>query len=146
MQLQHDPFRELDRLTQQVFGTNARPSSMPLDAWREGDEFVVEFDLPGIDPDKLDIDVERNVLTVRAERLSHIPDAANAVATERSWGVFSRQLVLGDALDTDKVDADYTAGVLRLQIPIAERAKPRKINVGSHDAIRSGEEVKSIDA
>src|SRR5690606_9553437 len=131
MLLQHDPFRDLDRLTQQVFGTAARPSAMPLDAWREGDEFVVELDLPCIDPEKLDIDVERNVLTVRAERFSHIPDAADAVAAERSWGVFSRQLVLGDALNTEMVDADYTAGVLRLRIPIAEQAKPRKINVST---------------
>lgn len=146
MLLQHDPFRDLDRLTQQVFGTVARPSSMPLDAWREGDEFVVELDLPGIDPDKLDIDVERNVLTIKAERLSHIPDAANAVASERSWGVFSRQLVLGDALDTDKVDADYTAGVLRLRIPIAEQAKPRKISISSHDKNEKGKEAKSINA
>ncbi len=146
MLLQHDPFRELDRLTQQVFGTVARPSSMPLDAWREGDQFVVELDLPGIDPDKLDIDVERNVLTIRAERLSSMPDAANAVATERTWGVFSRQLVLGDSLDTEKVDADYTAGVLRLRIPIAEQAKPRKISIGSHDAVSSRKEAKSINA
>ncbi len=144
MLLQHDPFRDLDRLTQQVFGTVARPSGMPLDAWRDGDVFVVELDLPGIDQDKLDIDVERNVLTVRAERLSHMPDAANAVASERSWGVFSRQLVLGDALDTDEVDAEYTAGVLRLRIPIAEKAKPRKISVGTSDSHRK--EAKSINA
>jgi HSP20 family protein len=146
MLLQHDPFRELDRLTQQVFGTVARPTGMPLDAWRDGDQFVVELDLPGIDPEKLDIDVERNVLTIRAERLSHMPDAANAVATERSWGVFSRQLVLGDAVDTERVDADYTAGVLRLTIPIAEKAKPRKINVLSRDASSRREEVKSVSA
>lgn len=146
MLLQNDPFRELDRLTQQVFGTVARPTSMPLDAWREGDDFVVELDLPGIEPDKLDIDVERNVLTIRAERLSHLPDAANAVTTERPWGVFSRQLVLGDALDTDKVDADYSAGVLRLRIPIAEKAKPRKITIGSRDSARGGKGAKSINA
>lgn len=146
MLLQHDPFRDLDRLTQQVFGTVARPSGMPLDAWREGDEFVVELDLPGIDPEKLDIDVERNVLTIKAERLSHIPDAANAVAAERAWGVFSRQLVLGDALDTENVDADYTAGVLRLRIPIAEQAKPRKITVVSRDAISRGKDAESISA
>ncbi|WP_308465174.1 Hsp20/alpha crystallin family protein [Rathayibacter soli] len=146
MLLQHDPFRELDRLTQQVFGTVARPTSMPLDAWREGDDFLVELDLPGIDPDKLDIDVERNVLTVRAERLSHMPDAVNAVAAERSWGVFARQLVLGDALDTDKVDADYTAGVLRLRIPIAEQAKPRKISITRGDKTEKGKETKSIRA
>ena len=146
MLLQHDPFRDLDRITQQVFGTMTRPSGMPLDAWREGDEFVVELDLPGIDPGKLDIDVERNVLTIKAERLSHIPDAANAVAAERAWGVFSRQLVLGDALDTEKVDADYTAGVLRLRIPIAEQAKPRKISITSRDAASGGAETKSINA
>ena len=146
MLLQHDPFRELDRLTQQVLGTAARPSGMPLDAWRIGDEFVVELDLPGVDPEKLDIDVERNVLTIRAERFSHIPDAANAVASERPWGVFSRQLVLGDSLDTEKVDADYTAGVLRLRIPIAEQAKPRKINVSSRDGISAAAEAKSINA
>lgn len=146
MLLQHDPFRELDRLTQQVFGTVTRPTSMPLDAWREGDDFVVELDLPGIDPGKLDIDVERNVLTIRAERLNDMPDAANAVATERSWGVFSRQLVLGDALDTEKVDADYTAGVLRLRIPIAEQAKPRKISVARRDKVDSGKESKGIKA
>lgn len=142
MLLQHDPFRDLDRLTQQVFGTMTRPTSMPLDAWREGDEFVVELDLPGIDTEKLDIDVERNVLTIRAERLSHVPDAANVVATERSWGVFSRQLVLGDALDTEKVDADYTAGVLKLRIPIAERAKPRKIAIASREAFNRRKEDK----
>lgn len=146
MLLQHDPFRDLDRLTQQVFGTMTRPSSMPLDAWRDGDEFVVELDLPGIDPDKLDIDVERNVLTIKAERLSRIPDAVDAVASERPWGVFSRQLVLGDSLDTEKVDADYTSGVLRLRIPIAEKAKPRKISVTSRDAIREQEPQKSINA
>ncbi|MEO9104227.1 MAG: Hsp20/alpha crystallin family protein [Terrimesophilobacter sp.] len=146
MLLQHDPFRDLDRLTQQVFGTMTRPTSMPLDAWREGDEFVVELDLPGIDTEKLDIDVERNVLTIRAERLSHVPDAANVVAAERSWGVFSRQLVLGDALDTEKVDADYTAGVLKLRIPIAERAKPRKIAIASRDAANRRKEERKISA
>ncbi len=146
MLLQHDPFRELDRLTQQMFGTVARPTGMPLDAWRDGDQFVVELDLPGIDPEKLDLDVERNVLTIRAERLSHMPDAANAVATERPWGVFSRQLVLGDAVDTEKVDADYTDGVLRLTIPIAEKAKPRKINVLSRHGSAHQKEVKSVNA
>ncbi|MBN9151168.1 MAG: Hsp20/alpha crystallin family protein [Cryobacterium sp.] len=146
MLLQHDPFRDLDRLTQQVFGTVARPSGMPLDAWREGDDFVVELDLPGIDTEKLDIDVERNILTIRAERLSNVPDAANMVAAERSWGVFSRQLVLGDALDTERVDADYTAGVLRLRIPIAEQAKPRKISIGSSDAVSGRKEHRRISA
>lgn len=145
MLMQHDPFRDLDRLTQHVFGTVSRPTGMPLDAWRDGDQFVVELDLPGIDPGNVDIDVERNVLTVRAERLSRIPDAANAVAAERSWGVFSRQLVLGDSLDTDRVEADYTDGVLRLRIPISEKAKPRKISVIRSDD-PSQAAPKSIDA
>jgi HSP20 family protein len=146
MLLQHDPFRELNRLTQQAFGTVARPTGMPLDAWREGDDFVVELDLPGIDPGRLDIDVERNVLTIKAERLSRMPDAANMVAAERPWGVFSRQLILGDALDTERVDADYTAGVLRLRIPVSEQAKPRKISVTSQDADAARTETPSIRA
>ncbi len=146
MLLQHDPFRDLDRLTQQVFGTVAGPTSMPLDAWREDDNLVVALDLPGIDQNKLDIDVERNVLTIRAERLSHMSDAANAVASERSWGTFSRQLVLGSALDTENVDADFSDGVLRLRIPIAEKAKPRKISIARRDKIAGGKEAKSIRA
>ena len=144
MLLQHDPFRDLDRFTQQMFGTAARPTSMPLDAWREGDDFVIEVDLPGIDEDRLDIDVERNVLTVRAERLSRMPDAADAVATERSWGTFSRQLVLGNALDTDRIDAAYVDGVLKLRIPISEQAKPRRISIGTRHTAESGKETRSI--
>ncbi len=97
-----DPFRELDRLSQQVFGTAARPAFMPMDAWREGDRFVVEFDLPGVDKDSIDLDVERNVLTIRADR--PMVEATNElVASERPRGVFSRQLILGDNLDFDKV-------------------------------------------
>jgi HSP20 family protein len=123
-----DPFRELDRLTQQVFGTAARPAFMPMDAWREGETFMVEFDLPGVDADSIDLDVERNVLTVRAER--PMRETTNElVAAERPRGVFSRQLILGDNLDLDKISATYRDGVLQLTIPVAERAKPRKINI-----------------
>ncbi|MFD1211340.1 Hsp20/alpha crystallin family protein [Arthrobacter sp. GCM10027362] len=129
MLMRTDPFRELDRLTQQVFGTPARPAAMPMDAWREGDEFVVEFDLPGVDPGSIDLDVERNVLTVRAERKARAPEAAEMVAEERPTGTFSRQLILGDTLDTANVKAAYDAGVLALRIPIAEEAKPRKIEI-----------------
>jgi len=133
MLMRTDPFRDLDRLTQQVFGTAARPTVMPIDAWREGDRFVVEFDLPGINADSLDLDVERNVLTVRAERPG-LDQNREMVASERPRGVFSRQLFLGDNLDVDRIDADYTDGVLRLTIPVAERAKPRKIQInGSRD-------------
>ncbi len=146
MLLQYDPFRDLDRFTQQVFGTMSRPTGMPLDAWRDGDHFVVELDLPGIDPAKLDIDVERNVLTITAERLSRMPDAANAVASERPWGVFSRQLVLGSSLDTTQVEANYDAGVLSLRIPIAEQAKPRKVAVGTGDTSSGAKRQKSVSA
>ncbi|KKC02486.1 Hsp20/alpha crystallin family protein [Mycobacterium nebraskense] len=133
MLMRTDPFRDIDRFAQQVFGTAARPAVMPMDAWRQGEEFVVEFDLPGIDVDSLDIDIERNVVTVRAERPAVDPDR-EMLATERPRGVFSRQLVLGDNLDTEKIEASYREGVLRLRIPVAERAKPRKITVGRGDA------------
>jgi HSP20 family protein len=131
MLMRTDPFRELDRLAQQVRGaqgTTTHPAAMPMDAWREDDRFVVEFDLPGVDPSDLDLDVERNVLTVTAERPSPGGDH-EFVAAERPRGVFSRQLVLGDNLDLERVDASYEAGVLCLRIPIAEKAKPRKIKV-----------------
>ncbi|MGX1810868.1 Hsp20/alpha crystallin family protein [Nocardia sp. NPDC055321] len=128
MLMRTDPFRDLDRLTQQVFGTAARPAAMPMDAWRENDEFFVEFDLPGIDPESLDLDVERNVVTVRAAR-PDIDPARSMLAAERPRGVFSRQLVLGEALDTEQIRADYRDGVLRLSIPVAEKAKPRKIEI-----------------
>jgi HSP20 family protein len=142
MLMRTDPFRELDRLTQQVFGadgTMARPAAMPMDAWRENDTFHVEFDLPGVDPGSIDLDVERNVITVKAER-SHRASDAELIAAERPRGVFSRQLVLGDNLDTDHISASYDAGVLTLQIPVAERAKPRKISIASsesHQAIKA---------
>ena len=128
MLMRTDPFRELDRLTQQVFGTAARPAIMPMDAWREDDTFVVEFDLPGVDASSIDLDVERNVLTVRADRPLR-DGIEELVAAERPRGVFSRQLILGDNLDTDQIVARYEAGVLQLRVPVAERAKPRKISV-----------------
>ncbi|GAB3251388.1 Hsp20/alpha crystallin family protein [Micromonospora halotolerans] len=109
-----DPFREIDRLTEQFFGTTARPAVMHLDAYRDGDFFYAAFDLPGVDPDSIDCTVERNVLTVRAER---------------PMGTFTRQLFLGDTLDTDRLEAGYENGVLTLRIPISERAKPRRIAV-----------------
>jgi HSP20 family protein len=126
-----DPFRDFERWTQQVMGTAARPTVMPLDAWRDGETFIAEFDLPGVKPDSIDIDVERNVLTVRAERPVLDPNR-EMLCAERPRGVFSRQLVLGENLDTDKIEASYGDGVLRLTIPVAERAKPRRIEI-THD-------------
>jgi len=141
MLMRSDPFRELDRLSQQMFagvnGTLARPSVMPMDAWRDGHTFVVEFDLPGVRAESIDLDVERNVVTVRAER--PVPDEdREMLASERTRGVFSRQLVLGDNLDTDRIQASYDAGVLTLRIPVAEQAKPRKISVASGSAAENG--------
>ena len=134
MLMRTDPFRELDRLTQQMLGTNgtlARPSVMPMDAWRSGDIFYVELDLPGVAPDSIELDVERNVVTVRAERPSR-DNGAELIAAEQPRGVFRRQLILGDNLDTERIDASYDAGVLALQIPVAEKAKPRRIAI-AHD-------------
>ena len=140
MLMRTDPFREFDRLAQQVLGagTTTRPAVMPMDAWREGDTFVIEFDLPGVHPETLDIDVERNVLTIRAERPARNGDW-EMLAAERPTGLFSRQLVLGDNLDLDRLEAAYDQGVLRLRVPVAERAKPRKVEV----ATRSRSEEQS---
>ncbi|WP_306364439.1 Hsp20/alpha crystallin family protein [Nocardia sp. CC227C] len=135
MLMRTDPFRDLDRWTQQVLGTAARPAAMPMDAWRDGDEFLVELDLPGIDPDSVDLDVERNVVTVRASR-PELDSDRSMIAAERPRGVFSRQLFLGESLDTDRIRADYRDGVLRLAIPVAEQAKPRKIEITHHNGER----------
>ncbi len=154
MLMRTDPFREFDRLSQQFFGTTgtwSRPSAMPMDAYRQGDEYVVAFDLPGVVPDAIDLDIERNVLTVKAERRpTATGDNVEMQVAERPLGVFSRQLFLGDALDTEHVRADYDAGVLTLRIPIAEKAKPRKITVAGaddHTAItQSADSPKEVQA
>ena len=149
MLVRTDPFQEMDRWARQLLGdpqsgTWSRPVAMPLDAYRTGDEYIVAFDLPGVTPESIDVDVERNVLTVKAERRPTVnkQDVEMQVA-ERPLGVFSRQLFLGDTLDADRITADYDAGVLTLRIPVLEKAKPRKIAITSTD--RTGE-VKQIDA
>jgi HSP20 family protein len=138
MLMRTDPFRQLDQLTQQLFdsttGTWSKPSVIPMDAYRVGDEFVVAFDLPGVAPDAVELDVERNVLTIRAERRPLAEQPAEMQVRERPLGVFTRQLFLGDALDTDQIQASYDAGVLTLRIPVHERAKPRKISISSTES------------
>lgn len=139
MLMRTDPFRELDRLTQQFFGatgTPTRPAVMPMDAYRSGDEFVVHFDLPGVSPDSIDLDVERNVLSVRAERSLDYGDNADVQVSERPRGVFSRQLFLGESLDTEHIQATYDAGVLTVRIPVADQAKPRKISIQGGSAAK----------
>jgi len=128
MVVRTDPIRDLDRLTQQLAGTAARPALMAMDAWREQDTFVVEFDLPGVDPGAIDLEVERNVLSVSADRPAW-QGSGEQVAAERPRGLFKRQLILGDNLDTGDVTASYASGVLRLQIPVAAKAEPRRIAV-----------------
>jgi HSP20 family protein len=134
MLMRTDPFREIDRLTQQLLGTSgtwSRPSAMPMDAYREGDAYVIALDLPGVTSDAIDIDVERNMLTVKAERRPVTKaDDIQMELSERPLGVFSRQVMLADTLDTEHIKADYESGVLTLRIPIAERAKPRRITIG----------------
>lgn len=129
MLMRTDPFREFDRLTQQAFGSRVRPSVMPMDAYRHGDQFVVHFDLPGVDASTIDLTVEKNVLTVAAERRWSADQDVQVVASERPQGSFSRQLFLGEGLDAERVEASYRDGVLTVTIPVAEQAKPRKVEV-----------------
>ena len=146
MLMRTDPFRQLDRLTQQVLGnlpgTWSRPTAMPMDAYRVGEEFVVVFDLPGVSPEAIDLDVDRNVLTVKAERRpTAAGDGVEMQVAERPLGAFSRQLFLGDTLDAENITAHYESGVLTLRIPVAPQAKPRKISISHAD-----NEKKQIDA
>ena len=133
MLMRTDPFRDFDRLTQQVFGTMARPAAMPMDAYRRGDTFYIKLDLPGTTLESIDLTVEQNVLTVHATRPAMNGEVELLVA-ERPAGTFTRQVFLGDTLDADHIEADYTAGVLTLAIPVHEAAKPRKVEITSQDA------------
>jgi HSP20 family protein len=144
--LRFDPFRDFDRLAAEVFGAARTPSLMPMDCLRTGDQFVVRFDLPGIDPDSLEVSAENQTLTVRAERTRNDPQNATYLVSERPSGTYSRQLVLGDGLAVDDIRAQYRDGVLTLTIPVAEQAKPRKIEIlREHaDAVGSHEGHKMI--
>ncbi|UFU02907.1 Hsp20/alpha crystallin family protein [Ruania suaedae] len=128
MNLMFDPFRDFDRLS------GRGPRWMPMDLYRAGDEFVVDIDLPGVAPDSIDLDVDGNVLTVQAERTVAQPDGGKWLAQERPSGSYRRQLTLGEGLDAEAISANYAHGVLTLRIPVAERAKPRKIEVQTSDA------------
>jgi HSP20 family protein len=145
MLMRTDPFRELDQLTQQLLGnpggTWSRPSAIPMDAYRVGDDFVVAFDLPGVAPDAVELNVERDVLTVRAERRPSADQPAEIQVRERPVGIFTRQLFLGEALATERIQASSEAGVLTLRIPVREKAKPRKISIANTDSGR-----RQIDA
>jgi HSP20 family protein len=132
MLMRFDPFRELDRLTEQLASTAARaPRAFPMDAYRRGDQFIVEFDLPGVEPGSIELTVEKNVLGVRAERRFEPREGDEVVVAERPHGTYTRQLFLGDTLDSENVQANYEHGVLTLTIPVAEAAKPRRVSVGA---------------
>lgn len=129
-----DPFRQLDRLAD-VLGTPTRPAAMPIDAYRKGDVFLIQFDLPGVKPDSIDLTVEQNVLTVRADRSRPETEGVEMLLAERPQGTFSRQLFLGETLDTEHIQADYVDGVLTLRLPVAESAKPRKVAINTYGSV-----------
>ena len=136
MVMRFDPFRELDRLSSDAWQTASRRSAasvMPIDAYRQGDSFLVHFDIPGVDPDAVELTVEKNVLTVRAERGASWGPDAELIVAERPQGSFSRQIFLAETLDSDRIEASYDAGVLTVRIPVAEAAKPRRVSIGQRD-------------
>lgn len=131
MLMRFDPFNDFERVWEQMAGGRAgrQPRSFPMDAYRRGDECVVHFDLPGVDADSIDVSVDRNILTVQADRRFEQRQGDEILVSERPQGTFTRQLMLGDQLDGDRVSAGYDRGVLTLTIPVAERAKPRKVEI-----------------
>jgi HSP20 family protein len=140
MLMRFDPFRELDRLTEQLASTASRaPRAFPMDAYRRGDRFIVEFDLPGVEPASIELTVEQNVLTVRAERRFEPREGDEVIVAERPQGAYARQVFLGDALDSERVQANCRLGVLTLTIPVAEAAKPRRVPV------RGEQETQTIE-
>ncbi|WP_018505830.1 Hsp20/alpha crystallin family protein [Parafrankia discariae] len=130
MLLRFDPFRDFDRLASEAFGTARTPQPMPMDCYRSGDTFFLHFDLPGINPDSVEVTAENNTLTVQASRQQIAPDDAQHLVAERPTGSYRRQVVLGDGLNIDAVTANYVDGVLTITIPVAEQAKPRHIAIG----------------
>ena len=145
MLMRFDPFRELDRLTNQR-GWGTAGGAMPIDAYRHGDHFVVHFDLPGVDPGGVELTVEKNVLTVKAERNWQPAEGDEVVVAERPRGSFSRQLFLGETLDTERIEANYDQGVLTVRIPVAEAAKPRKVAIGGGTGQAEAIDAKSTAA
>lgn len=143
MLMRYDPFREFERLTSNLVDAARTPRTMPMDAYRQGEELHVHLDLPGIEPDSIDLRVERNVLSVTARRTFERTDADELIVSERPQGVFNRQVFLGEGLDTDALEANYANGVLSITVPVHESAKPRRvpISVGGdgRQAIGSGD-------
>jgi HSP20 family protein len=132
MAMNFDPFRDLDRLTGALLDPRSMsPRLMPMDLYREGDHYVLSADMPGIDPGSVDVDVDGQLLTIRAERTLASHEGVKWITRERQAGSFLRQLNLGQGIDTEKISASYDNGVLSVTIPVSERAKPRKIEIAT---------------
>lgn len=131
MSMSFDPFSQLDRIAQSVFDTSRQPRLMPVDLFREGDRYVLNADLPGVDPGSVDVDVDGHLLTIRAERTESNRDNSRWLAQERPFGSYVRRFTIGDDVDAQSISATYDNGVLSVMIPIAERAKPRKVQIES---------------
>jgi HSP20 family protein len=131
MAMYWDPFRELDRLAAGMLDSRQGPRVMPIDLHRDGDHYVLSADLPGVDPGSIDVDVDGQLLTIRAERTLRSNEDVQWLAHERPSGSFLRQLTLGEGLDTSEISAHYDNGVLSVVIPVSEKAKPRKVEVQS---------------
>ena len=129
MLLRFDPFREFEREFDRLSRAATRNAHMPLDAWRQGDRYFVNVDLPGVDPSSIDLTVEKNVLTINAARTWQRSEGDQVLLAERPHGHFSRQLFLGEGLDAERIEASYDAGVLTITVPVAEQAKPRKVEI-----------------
>jgi len=144
MLMRFDPFRDVDRLLEQSFGGDRTPT-MPMDAYRRGENFFVHIDLPGVDPSSVDLSVEKNVLVVKAQRAWQRQEGDEWLVAERPQGTYSRQLFLGDTLDPEHIEASYHDGVLTLRIPVAERAKPRRIEINTEAKGPSAIEAHATD-
>ncbi len=136
--LRFDPFRDLDRLTDQLLGTPSgagrAPRFMPMDLYRTGENYVLLADLPGVDPGSVDVHVDNGTLTIRAERsLPAGQQSAEWITNERFTGTYMRQLAIGEGIDAERISADYSNGVLTLTLPVTERAKPRRIEVSASE-------------
>lgn len=136
--LRFDPFRDFDRMTEQLLGVpsgSARaPRFMPMDLYRSGDHYVLHADLPGVDPGSVDVGVENGVLTIKAQRSERTEDGVQWIASERFTGTFLRQLSLGDDIDTDNISATYANGVLTVTLPVTEKARPRRVEISVQDS------------
>jgi HSP20 family protein len=127
--MRFDPFRDFDRLSEQFFGGARGMRAIPMEAYRRGDQFFIHLDLPGVSPDDVDLTLERNVVAIRAERRSPRQEGDEVLIDERPQGTFTRQLFLGENLDAERLNASYDVGVLTITIPVAEQAKPRRVQI-----------------